>query len=345
MLVAGLAGVVFGLLGVWMPGSDGLHLGQPGSGRNFVLKARKTSELFDGRLQNIQKALLPVEARGEHRIFVSPILVYLPKDPEPVQPLDPKMKTSDGIEIGWKMKYGFNPTNPKVKDEDPDQDGFSNLEEFLAGTDPTAQADSPAKESKLKISSAEPVIMNVSFTEKSPPFFTIRFQVGGKRREFKGREKDSFWIKAGPEGVDIFTDKNKMEEARLKAQQEGKASHVIPMQFVSYHEKVEKIKDAKAGGVEVEVDNSWVVLKRSDGIPEQKSLALSTPLRLQNWICDVGEVRFRTPASGGLVLGPFQLGQAFSYEGKEFLLMGREGEKIQLINQSDGGKDPFWVFP
>lgn len=328
-----------------MPGSDGLAFAQPGSARNFVLKARKTSELFEGRVQNIQKALLPVEARGDHRIFVSPILVYLPKDPEPVQPLDPRMKTSDGIEIGWKMKYGFNPTSPKVKDEDPDQDGFSNLEEFLASTDPTKQEDSPAKESKLKVSSAEPVTMTVSFTEKSPPFFTIRFQVGVKRREFKGREQDSFWIKAGPDGVEIFTDKNKMEEARNRAEREGKTSHVIPMQFVSYHEKVEKIKDAKAGGVEVEVDNSAVVLKRSDGIQEQKTLLLSTPLRPLVWACDVGEVRFRTPASGGLVLGPFQLGQTFSYEGKEFLLLGREGEKIQVLNQSDRGKDPFWVFP
>jgi len=43
----------------------------------------------------------------------------------------------DGIPDWWKVKYGFSLTDPNVAGDDPDGDGWSNLEEFLNGTDPT----------------------------------------------------------------------------------------------------------------------------------------------------------------------------------------------------------------
>jgi hypothetical protein len=59
-----------------------------------------------------------------------------------VQPLlDPnKSQVSDGIPNGWKQQYGFNPFDPAVAAGDADGDGLSNLQEFLAGTDPTNAA-------------------------------------------------------------------------------------------------------------------------------------------------------------------------------------------------------------
>ena len=161
--------------------------------------------------------------------------------------------------MGWKIQHGFDPAEPGVKDEDPDGDGFTNLEEFLAKTDPTKKEDSPAKESKLKSRSGEPVAMAVSFPEKSGGLYSIRFQVGTKRREFKGKPEDSFWVMAGPDGVEVYREEEKMKEARAKAKEAGQNSHVIPLKFVSYEEKIGTEKDAKAGGVEVEVDNSVVV--------------------------------------------------------------------------------------
>lgn len=46
----------------------------------------------------------------------------------------------DGIPNSWKLQYGFDLFDPTVADADPDGDGMSNLEEFLAGTVPTNSA-------------------------------------------------------------------------------------------------------------------------------------------------------------------------------------------------------------
>jgi len=255
------------------------------------------------------------------------------------------MKTEDGIEVGWKMKYGFDPADPRVKDEDPDGDGFTNLEEFAATpqTDPANKEDSPAKESKLKSRSGEPVAMAVSFPEKGGGIFTIRFQVGTKRAQFKGTPGASFGIMAGPEGVEVLGDEAQIATARAKAKEAGRNRHIIPLKLVSYEEKMETIKDEKAGGVEVAVDNSVVVLERKDALAGLEKLIFSTPQRPRILSWDVGEIRFFTPAAGGTEVGPFRIGEIFTYEGKEFALVGREGRKIQLLNRSEPDKGAFWV--
>jgi beta-glucanase (GH16 family) len=56
-----------------------------------------------------------------------------------IQPLlDPNTsQLIDGIPNGWKQQYNFSPFDPTVASADPDGDGMSNLQEYLAGTDPT----------------------------------------------------------------------------------------------------------------------------------------------------------------------------------------------------------------
>jgi fibronectin-binding autotransporter adhesin len=46
----------------------------------------------------------------------------------------------DGIPNWWKQQYGFDPLDPTVAGADPDHDGMSNLQEYLAGTNPTNAA-------------------------------------------------------------------------------------------------------------------------------------------------------------------------------------------------------------
>ena len=43
----------------------------------------------------------------------------------------------DGMPDDWERAYGLDPYEPTDADEDPDGDGVTNLDEFLAGTDPT----------------------------------------------------------------------------------------------------------------------------------------------------------------------------------------------------------------
>lgn len=351
LVVAGLAGFAYLGLGLLRPGQISEAEPAGGVGKPLLAEAKKKAEAVrrerDQTAEAAKRWVGLKGSEGEHRVFISAQLVYLPENTEPVQPLDPKMVTEDGIGVGWKILHGFDPADPGIKNEDPDGDGFTNLEEFLAKTDPMKKEDSPAKESKLKSRSGEPVIMGVSFPEKSGGLYSIRFQVGSKRREFKGKPEDSFWVMAGPDGVEVYREeeRKKMEEARAKAKEAGKNSHVIPLKFVSYQEKVEKMKDTKAGGVEVEVDNSVVVVERKDASAGRQNLIFSTPQRPQVLSWDVGEIRFHTPAAGGTELGPFRVGEIFSFDGKEFAVVGREGKKIQLQHRSDPDKGKNFEVP
>ena len=343
------AGLAFFLLGLIQPGQMAPAELLGGGGKALLGEAKKKVEAIQAKRAKTAEGEKEITGlsgtEGEHRVFVSAQLVYLPENPEPVQPLDRKMKTEDGIEVGWKLKYGFDPADPGVKDGDLDGDGFTNLEEFAAQppTDPTKKEDSPAKESKLKSRSGDPVAMAVSFTEKSGGLFTIRFQVGTKRAQFKGQPGATFGVMAGPEGVQVLEDEARIAAARTKAKEAGQNDHVISLKFASYEEKVEKIKDEKAGGVEVEVDNSVVVLERGDALKGEQKLVFSTPQRPQSLSWDVGEIRFFTPAAGGTEVGPYRMGEVFLYEGKSFAVVGREGKKIQLLNVGEPGKDSFWV--
>ena len=55
--------------------------------------------------------------------------------------LNPNLSAlGDGIPNGWKEQYGFNVFDPTVAQADTDGDGMSNLQEYLAGTDPLVPA-------------------------------------------------------------------------------------------------------------------------------------------------------------------------------------------------------------
>jgi len=56
----------------------------------------------------------------------------------------------DGMPDDWEIKYGLDPTVNDA-DEDYDEDGFSNIEEYLANTDPTDPKDPGRKTSFLVI--------------------------------------------------------------------------------------------------------------------------------------------------------------------------------------------------
>jgi hypothetical protein len=60
--------------------------------------------------------------------------------------LDPNLSAvGDGIPNSWKQKYGLDPFDPNLGSEDPDGDGFSSLQEYLAGTDPSDPNSTPLR--------------------------------------------------------------------------------------------------------------------------------------------------------------------------------------------------------
>lgn len=335
-------------VGIWLPGRPSPLDPSGGSTPSLVSEAKKKKDLL-GQARGQFGAHRAdgwglTGSEGEHRVFVSPTLIYLPDNPEPVQALDWKMRTSDGLEIGWKMKYGFDPADPSLGQQDPDGDGFTNAEEHEAQTDPLQREDSPPKERKLRVKSAEPVLLSVTCPEKSGGFFTIRFQAGKRREEFRGRPGESFWLLASPDLLKVFLNEKEWNDARDKARASGQGGHGIPLKFSSYREKIQRVKDASTGGVEIEVDNSEIDLERGDALSGTYPLRFSGAMRAKPLTWDVGNILF-VAAGVEEEIGPFRIGEIFSYGGKEFAVMGREEGKIQLRDTQDRQSAPFWVPP
>jgi hypothetical protein len=47
----------------------------------------------------------------------------------------------DGMPDAWERRHGFDPYNPADGPADADKDGYTNLEEYLNGTDPRVFVD------------------------------------------------------------------------------------------------------------------------------------------------------------------------------------------------------------
>ena len=68
-----------------------------------------------------------------------------------------------GIDNDWILKHDLDYTDRDLGMADPDNDGFTNSEEFRAGTDPTAADSKPAAWTKLRLASSEIEKLRVKF--------------------------------------------------------------------------------------------------------------------------------------------------------------------------------------
>lgn len=73
--------------------------------------------------------------QGEKKIVNTPSEVGGWPEDALAQP--PSDSDRDGIPDSWEKKHGLNPSNSEDSFRDPDNDGYSNLEEYLNGTDPS----------------------------------------------------------------------------------------------------------------------------------------------------------------------------------------------------------------
>ena len=97
----------------------------------------------------------------EGSLFVS--RPYVLMDDKIVDPLENGEPLHPPITNAWLVKYNLDYGDPDVKNQDPDKDRFSNLEEFKAGTDPTNEKSVPAYPTKLRLTKFDPVPFRLKF--------------------------------------------------------------------------------------------------------------------------------------------------------------------------------------
>ncbi len=68
-----------------------------------------------------------------------------------IDPLEGNKNLHEPIKNSWLIKYDLPYWESDIKEQDPDADGFSNLEEYLAGSDPRDKNSIPPFYTKLRL--------------------------------------------------------------------------------------------------------------------------------------------------------------------------------------------------
>jgi len=127
---------------------------------------------------------IPPWKESAHKFFVPPILAFYP-DKKLVKRLDLNEPDKYGVTGVWKKKYGFALDDPDVALADPDNDGFSNMEEFKAGTDPLDPHSTPPPIQKLRMESyvSTPFrIMFMGYSKEANGTWALQLNFNGTSR-------------------------------------------------------------------------------------------------------------------------------------------------------------------
>lgn len=79
----------------------------------------------------------------------TPFVVMNDRPDTPFPMYQPEPKLRDPIDNVWLVEHDLDYTSVDVREQDPDRDGFTNLDEFLAGTDPNSSLSKPTADTKL----------------------------------------------------------------------------------------------------------------------------------------------------------------------------------------------------
>lgn len=334
LLLVGLSGLLLGWL---LPGSnDGSEAKATSSKSQLSETKKKADQSVNELTEMIHRATLLGTNRLTHRVFVSRTLVYLPEDKqEPVQPLKRDLKMQDGIDVGWKLDHGFDPSDPDIKDADSDQDGFTNLEEYQKGTNPNDPNSSPSRWVKIKIASVETNSIGIGFSGISGDRFTVRYMYLGKKKDLDVVIGDQLWLVATTQGLQVL--KSEEEAKKFK----DTCPHPIPMKIKTYHKDKNTRLDEKTN-TRIDYDDSYLEIERGDALGGVSKIMLDERGKARGVVWAAGDIRLISLVPGEGEIGPFRVGQSFPYAGKEFLVreatpskvtlwMTPEGEEVQIL--------------
>jgi hypothetical protein len=342
---SGLA--VFGLIamavGFFQPGWPEPVEIPPSGGKSSVVEVKQKTAEFRSKVGKLDESKKKInDELSKHRVFVSRSLVFLPKQAEPVQPLNPDQVTDDGIQVGWKLRYGFSPEDPGVAAQDEDQDGFTNLEEYEKKTNPQDPTSSPPKWDKVRISSVEKKIMVVSLAGKTPGQYTLRFKIGkdSKNVDVSVQIGDKLWVVSASSGVKIL--KGEMTDELKQAVAKMECPHVIPLIIKDYKEDVGMRMNPNTQ-TENEYDDSMLIIDRQDALGGIVKIMVNYQGLSRGAAWNVGDIRLRSSVPGEGEMGPYREGQTFTYSGQQFAVMEGSPGKVSLQMKPQG--DMRYVLP
>lgn len=102
----------------------------------------------------------------DHKVYVSRLIVYIPSS-QRIMPLSDDNEIKE-MKVGWLKKYNLSLEDPNIAISDPDQDGFSNKEEFDGQTDPKNIESHPDLLKKLCVKDYEFIAFNLEFKGYTP---------------------------------------------------------------------------------------------------------------------------------------------------------------------------------
>lgn len=325
-------GLVCVLMGVLLPGGWIPPEVPPPSVSSPAQGLRKRMDSLAEGLKGVTSLFgKSTSSNASHRVFVSRPLIYLPKDPEPVQPIRDQQITDDGIQVGWKLKNQFDPEDPSVADTDTDRDGFTNKEEYEKGTNPRDPASSPAKWVKIKIAAVETNTLGIGLSGKSSDRYTLRFQYAGKKKDVDVGVGDQLWLASSVKGLELF----KVESEWNKVKDAGNCPHAIPILVKAYHEDKGERLDEKTK-TKNDYDDSYLELERTDGVSGAYKIMIDERGKSRGVVWGVGDIRLISLVPGEGELGPYRVGQTFPYAGKEFVIREASPVKISLWMKPEG---------
>ena len=149
----------------------------------------------------------------------------------------------DGLPNEWEVKFGLNPNDPSDAKKDLDGDGYTNLEEFLAKTDPTDKESHPDY--------LDSVVVSAPLKKTTLPFYF------NAHMPIRSGHRLTFWSVEGKgkclcvKGEEVVIDPGKGKKISTGWVVDG------------FEEKSELRERAGLKGVKVPVDVSIVTLKRA----------------------------------------------------------------------------------